>query len=166
MVPPTSKRMVRRVTEAPWRMEQRPLCCSCAALSWLCGRMSSVLDFDEVNAALKNAEMFGSVLPGEGGSANGWRCCWGAPGLLQLPLATPENPPPFIASLLLFYNFAEIRATSTASGRLEVNLFLSEKRGGKSHFGTILVSAVLRIWRFCIANRLLLTYIHADIAGF
>jgi hypothetical protein len=34
-------------------------------------------------------------------------------------------------------------ATSTASGRLEVNLFLSEKRGGKSHFGIILVSAVL-----------------------
>jgi hypothetical protein len=34
-------------------------------------------------------------------------------------------------------------ATNTASGRLEVNLFLSEKRGGKSHFGIILVSAVL-----------------------
>jgi len=32
--------------------------------------------------------------------------------------------------------------SSTASGRLEVNLFLSEKQGGKSHFGIILVSAV------------------------
>ena len=29
---------------------------------------------------------------------------------------------------------------------------LSEKRGGNSHFGTILVSAVLGILRFCIAS--------------
>ena len=35
----------------------------------------TVLDLDEVNVTLKNAEIFGSVLPGEGGSANGWRCC-------------------------------------------------------------------------------------------
>jgi hypothetical protein len=32
--------------------------------------------------------------------------------------------------------------TSTKSGRLEVNLSLSEKRGGKSQLGTILLSAV------------------------
>jgi hypothetical protein len=36
-----SQKMARRVTEAPWRKEQRPLCCSCAALSWLCNLMSS-----------------------------------------------------------------------------------------------------------------------------
>ena len=47
-------------------------------------------------------------------------------------------------------------ATSTASGRLEVNLILSEKRVGKSHFGKMLVSAVLGIWRFCVASRSLL----------
>ena len=41
-----------------------------------------------------------------------------------------------------FFDFAEMGATKTASGRLEVNLFLSEKRGGKSHFGIILVSAL------------------------
>jgi len=35
----------------------------------------TVLDFDEVKATLKNAEIFGLVLSGEGGSANGWRCC-------------------------------------------------------------------------------------------
>ena len=46
--------------------------------------------------------------------------------------------------------------TSTKSGRLEVNLSLSEKRGGKSHLGTILLSAVSGIWRFCIVIRLLL----------
>jgi len=46
--------------------------------------------------------------------------------------------------------------TITISGWLEVNLFLSEKRGGKSHYGTILLSAVSEIWRFCMASRLLL----------
>ena len=35
----------------------------------------TVLDLDEVNVTLKNSEIFGSVLSGEGGSANGWRCC-------------------------------------------------------------------------------------------
>ena len=33
-VPPTPKRMMWRVTEAPWRMLQRSLCCSFAAFSW------------------------------------------------------------------------------------------------------------------------------------
>jgi len=47
----------------------------------LCGAQlvlrSSVLRvFDlEVNVTLKNAEIYGSVLSGEGGSANGWPCC-------------------------------------------------------------------------------------------
>jgi len=35
----------------------------------------TVLDLDEVNITLKNAEIYGLVLSGEGGSANGWRCC-------------------------------------------------------------------------------------------
>jgi len=46
--------------------------------------------------------------------------------------------------------------TSTKSGRLEVNLSLSGKRGGKSHLGTILLSAVSGIWRFCMIIRSLL----------
>jgi hypothetical protein len=46
--------------------------------------------------------------------------------------------------------------TSTKSGRLEVNLSLAGKRGGKSHFGTVLLSAVSGIWRFCMVIRLLL----------
>ena len=57
------------------------------------------------------------------------------PGLPQLPPATSKSPPSFIASLLLF-SFRKMGATSTASGRLEVTLFLSVERGGKSHFGT------------------------------
>ena len=106
-----------------------------------------------MHVTLRNADkIFGSMLSGKGGSANGCRCCWGAPGLPRLPPATLKNPPPFIASLLLFV-FAEMGATSTASVRLEVNLFKSETRG----FGILLVSPVfLGIWRFCIASRSLL----------
>ena len=40
--------------------------------------------------------------------------------------------------------------TCTKSGWLEVYLSLSGKRGGKSHLGTILLSAVSGIWRFCM----------------
>jgi hypothetical protein len=63
---------------------------------------------------------------------------------LSCPLPLLRTRPP---SLLVccFFDFAEMGATSTASGRLEVTLFSSEKRGGKSHFGIILVSAVLGI---------------------
>ena len=36
----------------------------------------TVLDLNEVNTKLKNAEIFRSVLSGEDGSAGGgWRCC-------------------------------------------------------------------------------------------
>jgi hypothetical protein len=45
--------------------------------------------------------------------------------------------------------FAAKGVTSTKSGRLEIILSLSEKRGGKSYLGTILLSAVSGIWRFC-----------------
>ena len=86
-------------------VEQRPfLCCSCAALSWFCGLMSSqYLIFYEVNVTLKNAEIFGSVLSGESGYVGGGpRCCKSAPGLLQLPPATPKNPPPFMLGVYFF----------------------------------------------------------------
>jgi len=63
----------------------------------------TVLDLDEVDATLRFAEVFGSVLSGVGGSAGDWRCCWGAPSFPQLPPATPKNPPP--CSGLLFLCF-------------------------------------------------------------
>jgi hypothetical protein len=46
------------------------LCCSCAAFSWFCDlvRVLTVLDLDEVNVRLENAEIIGSVLSGECGS--------------------------------------------------------------------------------------------------
>ena len=53
-----------------------------AFLLFLCGAqlalrssVLTVLDLDEVNVTLENAEIFGSALSGEGGSASGWRCC-------------------------------------------------------------------------------------------
>ena len=100
----------------------------------------TVLNLDEVNVTLENAEIFGSVLSGEGGSASG-----SAAEVLPLPLSCPlpllrTHPPSLLDSCILV--FAEMGATSTASRRLEVILFLSEKQGGKSHFGIILVSAV------------------------
>ena len=63
----------------------------------------TVFVFDGVDVTSDNAEIFKSVLSGEGGSVGGgWWCCRSAPSLLQLPPANPKNPTPFIASLLLF----------------------------------------------------------------
>ena len=101
----------------------------------------TVLDLDEVDVTPRFAEVFGSVLSGIGGSAGGWRCCWGAPSLPQLLLPLHRTHPP--AAVCSFRVFAEIGVTSTKSGRLEVNLSLSEKRGGKSNLGT--TSAVSEI---------------------
>jgi hypothetical protein len=78
----------------------------------------TVLDHDEVNVTLKNAEIFGSELSGEGGSASLWlavllRCS-------RFPSVAPchfEEPPPFIASLLLFSFHGEMGATNTHSIR-------------------------------------------------
>ena len=65
----------------------------------------------------------------------------GAARMLPVSLSCPlplrrTNPP---AVVCCFCVFAEIGETSTKSGRLEVNLSLSEKRGGKSHLGAILL---------------------------
>jgi len=86
-------------------------------------------------------------LSGEGGSASarlsGGSASGGAAEMLPCPLPLLKtHPPSLLAVACCCWVSAEIGATSTASGRLEVNLFLSEKRGGKSHFGIILVSAL------------------------
>jgi len=56
-----------------------------------------------------------------------------------LPLLRTHSPALLVCC---FFVFAEMGAISTASGQLEVNLLLSVKQDGKSHFGTTLVSAV------------------------
>jgi len=74
----------------------------------------------------------------------------------SLPLRK-THPPTLVCC---FCVFAAMGVTSTESGRLEVILSLSGKRGGKSHLGTILLevvlSAVSGIWRFCMIICLLL----------
>jgi len=76
------------------------------------------------------------------------------PVSLNCPLPLRRTHPP--AVVCCFRVFAETGVTSTSSGRLEVNLSLSKKRGGKSHLGTILLLAVLGIWRFRMVIRSLL----------
>jgi len=98
----------------------------------------TILDFDKVDVTPRFAEVFGSVLSGVGGSTGGWWCCWGAPSLPQLPPATPKNPPPCSSLLFLCFCRDWSNQHNIVSGRLEVNLSLSEKRGGKSRLGTIL----------------------------
>jgi hypothetical protein len=135
-------------------MEQRHLCCFLrGAQLVLRSVVITTLDL-EINVRLKNSEIFGSVLFGEGGSA----LADGAAEVILLSFSCPlpllRTHPPSLLVCCCFV-FVEMGA-STASGQLEVSLFLSEKRGGKSHFGKILVPAVLRIWRFCIVSQPLL----------
>jgi len=96
------------------------------------------------------------------------RCCLGSvavllvaggaaevlPVSLNCPLPLRRTHPPTL--VCCFCVLAAMGVTSTKSGRLEVNLSLSGKRGGKSHLGTILLSAVSEIWRFCMVIRSLL----------
>ena len=124
-----------RVTEAPWRLLRR----SAAGSEVWC--LHSVLDL-----GVDVAPSFVEVL-------RYGRCCLekvdllmagGAAEVLPVSLSCPlpllrTRPPSLL--VCCFFVFVEMGATSTASGRLEVSLFLSEKRGGKSHFGIFLVSA-------------------------
>jgi hypothetical protein len=116
-------------------MEQRPLCRSCAGGPQLVLRSSvlTVLNFNELNATMENAEILGSVLSGEGETnGGGWWRCRSAPVSLSCPLPLLSTRLP---SLLVccFFVVTVMGATSTAFGRLEVNLVLSKKQGGKSH---------------------------------
>ena len=78
------------------------------------------------------------------------------PVSLNCPLPLQRTHPPTLLVCCICV-FAALGVTSTKSGRLEVNLSLSGKRGGKSHLGTILLSAVSEIWRYCMAIRSLLS---------
>jgi len=108
----------------------------------------TVLDLDGVNVTLENAEivpLVGSLLSGK---VDLLMAAGVAAEVLLVSLSCPlpllrTHPPSLLVCCFLV--LAGIGATNTAPGRLEVNLFLSEKRGGKSHFGIILDSAVLEI---------------------
>ena len=50
--------------------------CVCARVRvCVCACVCACLSVCQVNVMLENAEFFGFVLFGEGGSASGWRCC-------------------------------------------------------------------------------------------
>ena len=77
-------------------MEQRPFVLFlCGSQLILQSSVLTVLDFDEVNVTLENAEIFGLVKSGENGSVGGgWRCCRSAPGFPQFPLPLLRTRPP------------------------------------------------------------------------
>jgi len=77
------------------------------------------------------------------------------PVSLNCPLPLRRTHP--LTSVCCFCVFAALKVTSTKSGRLEVNLSLSGKRGGKSRLRTILLPAVSESGDFaCMAIRSLL----------
>jgi hypothetical protein len=108
----------------------------------------TVLDLDEVDVTPSFAEVFRSVLSGVGGSTGGWRCCWSASCLAQLLPATSKNPPPYIGVLCsCFCSYGSNQHKIWAAG---IILSLFEKRSGKSHLGTIILSAVSGIPYSCV----------------
>ena len=143
-------------------MEQRPLLLFLrGAQLVLWSSVLTVLDLDEVDVTLENAAIFGSVLSGEGGSADGWQCCRGAPSPPQLPPATSKNPPSFIASLLLL----SFRGDGS-------NQYSIQTAGGKPKSGVERTTWYNPSFS-CVGNLKILhsqpfaaIYIYADIAGF
>ena len=100
----------------------------------------TILDLDEVDVTPSFAEVFRSRCLG----LVALLVAGGAAGMLPVSLNCPLSPrkthPPTL--ICCFCVFAATGVTSTKSGRLEVNLSIYEKRGGKSHLKTILLSAV------------------------
>jgi len=152
MVPPTPKRMMWRVTEAPWKMLQRSLCCSFAAFSWFWGLVSS-------QYLISTRWMSRRVLLRSLG-----RCCLGLVALLVAGgaaevLPVPLNCPPPLRRThppTLFCCFCVVAAmgvTSTKFGPRPLGkpIFVWEAGWKKP-----LWYNPSWIWRFCIASHLLL----------
>ena len=82
----------------------------------------AILDFDEVYVTPSLVEVFRSVLSGVGGSTGGWRCCWDALSLPQLPPATPKNPPPYISLTFLLKNIFNYSGKTNGARASETDL--------------------------------------------
>jgi len=65
----------------------------------------TILDLDKVDVTPRFAKVFRSMLSGVGGSTGGWRCCWDAPSLPQLPppCHSEEPTPPTLVCVFLCY---------------------------------------------------------------
>ena len=83
----------------------------------------------------------------------------GAAEVLQVSLNCPlplqrTHPLALLIYCFLFLRRWELPVQQLGScSRREVNLFLSEKQGGNSHFIMIPISADLEIWRSCVSIR-------------
>jgi hypothetical protein len=75
MVPPTPKKMMWRVTKAPWKIVKVFVLFLCGVQLVLRSGVFTILDLDEVDVTPMFAEVFRSVLSGVGGSIGGRRCC-------------------------------------------------------------------------------------------
>jgi len=73
MVPSTPKRMMWRVTEAPWNVAKVFVLFLCGVQLVLRSGVLTVLDLDKVDVTPRFAEVFRLVLSGVGGSTGGWR---------------------------------------------------------------------------------------------
>ena len=131
MVPSTPKRMMWRITEAPNVAEVFVLLLCSVQLVLMFGVLT-ILDLDISTRWMSRRVLLRSL----------GRCCLGLVALLEagdavgmLPvslncsLPLRRTHPPTLVSC--FCVFAAMGVTSTKSGRLEVNLSLSEKRGGE-----------------------------------
>jgi len=78
------------------------------------------------------------------------------PVFLNCPLPLRRTHPPTLVCCFCVFAAMGVAPAQNLGGWSEVNLSLSEKRGGKSHLGTILLSVVSGIWRFRMVIRLLL----------
>jgi hypothetical protein len=99
----------------------------------------TVLDLGEVNVTLGKLRSLGRYCLGKVKLLMASGAAEVPPVSFSCPMPLQRTHPP---SLLFpfYFVFAGMGATSTASGHLEAYLFLSGKRGGKNHFGIILIS--------------------------
>ena len=163
MVPPTPKRRMCRVTEAPWRMLQRSLCCSFAAFSWFWGLVSS-----QYLVSTRWMSRWG-LLRSLG------RCCLGLVALLvaggaaevlpvshNCPLPLWRTHPPTL--VCCFCAFAAMGVTSTKSGRLVVNLSLSGifEAGWEKPFGNNSTFGCFRNLEILHGHPFVAAYIYGD----
>jgi len=82
---------------------------------------------------------------------------------LGCPLPLQRTPPRSPLLFCCIFVFVGMGASRTAFVRLEVNLFLPDKRGGKSHFGMTLISALpARSLEIGHSQPFAATYIYAD----
>jgi len=89
---------------------------------------------------LKFSWTFGLVMSREGGSADGLRCSQ-SPSVARSGCHSKEPTSSLHYSFVIWLLQKQMGATIIAPEPLEVDMFLPEKRSGKSHINTILVSA-------------------------